>query len=396
MSKKILISLLTLTILLVILYVNSLNAHVLDYEKQYKIVMPEWNLRQEDYESDIKSYVVNVSKINNGTFLITPTAKNQNWGPLENSIQKQSVPSPLLNTASKSWVGKIKNDNSVSISGVWQRGEAGIKVELSGDFVRDNIIRGSAAFKIVLGPGGELPLTWKSEWYLIPSASKESIKISKKISYHGPPANPVKVEAVSILAGISDNLPPIDDRALKNIARQIPSEREDYLRGLDTKTENYVENLLTELTWGEIQYTPGIILILDYLVTVDPSAREHINKSIAVVRDGSYEFFSGISFEELQKVPPYFLILKAKGRISKADWDGLIKASSMMYQFNLATQNVSNEELANTSFDGLIFKISGNLPIQIRQQYYQKSMKLKNYVEASEDVRLKDLYGFKE
>ena len=68
----------------------------------------------------------------------------------------------------------------------------------------------------------------------------------------------------------------------------------------------------------------------------------------------------------------------------------------MMYQFNLATQNVSNEELANTSFDGLIFKISGNLPIQIRQQYYQKSMKLKNYVEASEDVRLKDLYGFKE
>ncbi|MGA1790161.1 MAG: hypothetical protein ACMUIM_01640 [bacterium] len=346
----------------ILLIASPLKAQELDYGKSYLFKLPKLQLRGFDYESEIRSYQVKLSKIDNKTFMIIPVEKVDKWF--------ESREKPYV----RGWLGEKNTHNDVEISGMWTIGEGYAVMELNGNFVEKDALKGNAIMRVGVDASGETPSVYRSDWCLEPEDTKKPIDISNKITYHGPPAKTLPVTVPS--SEEKAKRPPIDDLGIKSLARNKPKLRERFYRASEKnlKLRAYYDKLLSELTWDEIKYTPGILLLVDHLSTLEEVDQKRIANSY--VRDGSVNFFDEISYKELQRTPPLFLILKCIDHMKESDIEGLQEESSRFLKMLDAYKEIPNEELSDLTLTEFIIKISESLPIAFRKSYYKQSLKL--------------------
>lgn len=351
-------------------------AHELDLGKTYRLVMPEWDLRSTDYVADILLMEVVLSEVDEDTFLMMPVEEYyrvmQSWDkPRE-----------------KGFVGEIGTGGSIRITGILGKGEAAISLDLAGSLVRDNVIHGNATARMGHVTDKNPPWIFKSEWALEPVDIGEPYEISGSVTYHGPKIIPKK--ATTSTPEERAKRPVSDDSGIKYIAREEPKERERIYRGIASERKPYYDKLLEELTWDEISYTPGILLLIDHLASLEEVDRGRIAK--AYVRDGSVQFFDGISYEELQKTPPLFAILQVAGRMDQGEVEALRRESDLFDGMYRAYEQIPEDERAELSLHELMVEVSKNLPVNIRKQYFERSEKLQEYVASSRGDDLRPLY----
>jgi hypothetical protein len=361
-----------------------LNANDFNYEKDYTLRLPaDWGIYGEDYETEILSISVNVSKINAKSFLITSKDEDDKEIMLLRSVSQQET---------RGWIGNIDDNGIVRISGLAAKKRfyylAG--VELTGDFVGRDAILGSLTMKVGVGGPEEnnRTLNYSSEWAMEPVDIEEHIIISHKVRYHGPPLEKAKMWAYSIEERAK--WPVNDDSGIKYIAREEPKERERIYRRIASERKPYYDKLLQELTWDEMRYTPGILLLIDHIASLEEADRVRIAK--AYVRDGSVQFFDGISYGELQKTPPLFAILHAAGRMDQGEVEALRRESDVFDGMYRVYEQIPEDDRAELSLHELMVEVSRNLPVNIRKQYLERSEKLQEYVATSRGDDLRPLY----
>jgi hypothetical protein len=319
---------------------------------------------------------VKVSFIDESGFLLVPVREGEWW---VHSLQERK----------RGWVGTIDANGVVEISGVMGTHVSYTIMELTGTFVNENAIKGQAVMRVGTSLL-EAPYVYKSEWGLEPVESAEPLTLSHKVTYHGPPIPVTKMTVPS--AEERAQRPATGDLKVKQFAKLDPHKRDRFYQGLTEDDKQYFDTLLTELTWEEIPYTPGILLLIDHLVTVDEELKQKIAEGY--VRDGSLHFFEPIPYEELQQVPPLFLILYVFEKMPEGDIAGLQEVSSRFVTMLEAYKVIPPEELTDLPLLEFITKLSEQLPEEFRRTYFSQSPKLRNYVAASEDERLKELYPF--
>ena len=140
-----------------------------------------------------------------------------------------------------------------------------------------------------------------------------------------------------------------------------------------------------------MRYAPGILLLIDHLASLEKGDQKRI--ADAYVHAGSVDFFGDTPYEEIQKVPPLFLILRCLDKMNEEDIQGLIESSPRFQIMMLAYESSSPGELTDLSLLEFVIAISKNLPADFRKEYYQQSQKLRNYVRDSESSFLIDLYS---
>lgn len=356
-------------------------AQHLNEETTYSLLLPAFLGRDEDYDAPgIWPYEVKVSYLNGATFLVQPVSEDEQW---VNDLEERNF---------RGWVGTVKQDGAVEISGVIILGNGGgyILVELTGTFVAEDTLKGQAVRRIGDEPP-DFPYVYHCEWGLVPVEREDSLEISLRVTYHGPR---VIIKAVSTSPWEMAQRPVNSDLGIKDLAGEEPHARDRFYKGIPQGRKVYYDNLLTEFAWEEIPYIPGILLLIDHLVTVDEEIKQKIAEGY--VRDGSLHVFDPIPYEDLQQVPPLFLILYVLEKMPEDDIVGLQEVSPRFVTMLDAYKTIPPEELADLPVLEFMIKISEQLPEEFRGTSFQQSPKLWNYVAASEDKRLKELYPFSE
>jgi len=374
--KKIIIFILGIIILCTI----PLYAQNFDYSKSYLFKMPSIELKGKDYEGKIEQYKVSLTEIDNSTFTIIPVVEYGEW--------VKSISDPRV----RGWVGKIGDNNGVKISGLIIGEYSYAILELTGKLLSKDMMKGTGNIRIGFGHPGETPYVSRSEWCLEPEDTAKPLKISKKVTYHGPPLPPP--EKMSTYSPEEKaKFPPIDEYGIKSMARRESDFRERLINKASGKRKMYYKNISTELTWEEIKYTPGILLLIDHLATLAEADQRPIAKGY--IDDKSWDFFGDIPYVELQKVPPLFLILRCLDKMKETDIEGLKKESLRFKEMFDAYNTIPKEKLSTLTLEEFILKVSENLPEDFRKDYYHHSPKLQNYVTSSDDANLKKLYPFR-
>lgn len=360
-------------------YPVLLSAQTLDENTEYFLVLPEIRFEGEDYEAaQIDFYPVTVSSIDNHTFLLRPINEWEYW---MKSLDEQNI---------RGWICTMNPDGIVEISGAMMREEAYVMLELTGRFINEFAIKGLAVIRIGIAFEGESPFVYHSEWELTSLENREPLALSSQVTYHGPPMPLIEMTAPS--PEERDQYPVNTAHGIKRFAGYEPHDRKYFYKGLPEESKTYYDVLLTELTWEEITYTPGILLLLDHLVTIDEKYRQKIAEGS--VSDSSLHFFNPIPYKELQPLPPLYLILFVLDKVPQEDETGLQEVSPRFATMLEAYRTIPAEELADASISTFLITLSEHLPEEFRRSYYAQSPKLRNYVASSEDERLKALYPF--
>jgi len=115
----------------------------------------------------------------------------------------------------------------------------------------------------------------------------------------------------------------------------------------------------------------------------------------AYVEDGSVNFFKGITYEEIQRTPPLFLILKCSDKMKKKDIGGLKNESERFETMFAEYRELPKEDLPEMLLPEFVITVSEALTEGQRKAYYSQSQKLRDYVFGSKNETLKSLYSFK-
>jgi len=367
---------------LILLFAMPLEAHALDYKKNYILRLPEWKLTGNNYETELISRRVNLSKISNKKFLVTPHRKDKD----EKWIRS------LDDVKLGGWIGMLGPNDIVKISGVMVIGYHFAIMELTGEFVNKNAIKGNAVIRIGMGHPAETPFVYHAQWALELEDTKKPLDISKEMVYHGPPVPPPREPKTYSLQERA-KFPPNDARGIKAMASYEANVRERLYKTSSKDIKAYYDKLLSELTWNEIRYAPGILLLIDHLVALEPVDQKRIANMY--VHDGSVDLFSEMTFAQIQEVPPLFLILKSLDSMNEDDIEGLKEVSPRFREMIDAYKEIPHEELATLTVAELVKRISENLSDEFRRQYFQQSQKLHDYVQSSKDDYFRELYPFK-
>ncbi len=153
-----------------------------------------------------------------------------------------------------------------------------------------------------MGMGSSLtPYVYKFEWALEPADTKKPVKLSHRVTYHGPFVPTIKAETST--PEERAKRPITSDGQIKSLAKETDSRERFYKRfPKGSKDKKYYDKLLSELTWDEIKYTPGILLLIDHLATLEKPDQKRIANMY--VKDGSVNFFGDTPYEELRRTPP--------------------------------------------------------------------------------------------
>ncbi len=357
----------------------------LDYSQHYILKFPQLLLEPWDYDAELMNIEVELSPIDARSFKLLPVEEHA-----------FAFFTPQQYPEISGWVGHIESKDTVTISGILARGEVAVLFNLQGTCIFDATtpsqiigLQGVAVFRFNAYDVSSLqnsPLEYHSDWGLEVVESVTHLSLSKRVTYHGPPPESPDVPDFSPDEQVS--LPVTSDTHLKALAGH--PQRDDF-----RKVESYdtlFANILHELTWDEIQFSPGIVLLIDNIAVFTHEKQQYIAQSY--VEDGSLDFFYEISYNTLQKIPPLFLILLARSKMSEEDLTGLTEVSPRFATMIEAYNAIPPEELANVSLAEFLLKISESLPEDFRQAYFEESPKLRNYVAGSDDENLKTLYPF--
>ncbi len=349
----------------------------IDYSKEYQLKIPEITMEARDVHSRIVLHKVRLSETGGDTFLVKPLSKEDLWAT---SLSEQ--------TQKKGFEGRIVSADVVEISGYMGLGEVGAKVILSGHLIGNNVMKGTSVIQILAPDASVSTLEYRSQWALEEVDNKQPIEISNTVTYHGPP--PKSFKATTSTPEERAKWPLQSDAGIKSMASYRVSLRNDLYKYASQDLKVFYNRILEELTWDEIRYTPGILLLIDHLASLEEADRGRIAK--AYVRDGSVQFFDGISYGELQKTPPLFAILHAAGRMDQGEVEALRRESDLFDGMYRAYEQIPEDERAELSLHELMVEVSKNLPVNIRKQYFERSEKLQEYVASSRGDDLRPWY----
>ena len=354
---------------IVALSVISAQALALDYEKDYFLSLPELKLAGEDYEAGLESYQVKLHRIDTKTFLLSPSVvkANEKW---VRSAKETDL---------EGWICKIRRNERIKISGLMIRGFYFAIFELVGVAVSENAWKGKAVIHMGIGQPGETPFVYRSEWALEKEGTGEPVGISKRVTYQGPSVPPPRVPETSSQEERAKR-PLQSDRSIRTMAGYAPKEREKLINSASRGLKEFYEKILAELIWEEIKYTPGILLLIDHLADLEKGDQKRIAN--AYVRDGTVDLFGDIPYEELQRVPPLFLIIFRLDRIQKIDIQGLIEVSPRFRELLRAYKEIPKEEVSELALSEFVLRIYENLSPDHREDFYQRSAKLRRYLES--------------
>ena len=359
-----------------------LEAVELEYNNIYVLKLPMWKLVGEDYVSEILVRGVRLVKKSDHTFVIFPIEDRDN----EKWVKSVNEPTEA------GWVGEIKGGNSVGISGLITLNGDYALLELKGEFVNRTSIRGSGAIRVGIGRPTESPFLYKCEWALEPEQIDEPLEISNRVTYHGPSVPAPREPEITSPADEAKR-PSQSDTSMKRMAAYDRNFRSTLYSQSSIALKKQYDTVLAELTWEEMKYTPGILLLVDHLASLDEEDQRRIAEGY--VRDGSIDFFGDTPYTELQKVPPLFLILKSIDQMNESDIGGLKSSSLRFLKMLKAYQQIPPDELADAALDDFLVRVSEEWPIDLREAYYRDSPKLRAYVESPEGSSLRALYPFK-
>ncbi len=267
-----------------------LKAQNINYDKEYNLRMQACRIDGADYEEEPRFYKMKLSEIGNKLFLLTPVGKATWRGKWLHSVEPEK----------KGWIGAWGKNSAVKIFGILQADEFYTKMELKGSLIAKNTLKGDAVVHVGMGrPKEDTPFVYTSEWALEPADTKNPVKLSHRVTYHGPPLPPPRKPKYSTPEERAKR-PPQGDSGIKTMAGYPPGFRE----GLppDKELDAYYDKLLSELTWDEIKDTPGILLLIDHLATLEKPDQKRIANMY--VKDGSVNFFGDTPYEELRRTPP--------------------------------------------------------------------------------------------
>ncbi len=362
------------------------SAAYMNFNSRYVLKLPKWGnilntpMRAGEYDISFASYPVTLSPAEGESVLITPRKllPGESWERWNNN-----------GTTTKGWLGTIDSQRSIEISGVMIQGYFLGAFELTGTLDERGIAQGDGVFRFMEerpnDPASPYINTFK--WALDLEYNREPVVLSNKIIYHGPRLPPVEIPTFS--SEEMAQYPFTDDLQIKRFAKEEPYTRERFYKGLPQENKEHFDALLTELTWDELPHIPGVLLLINHLAGVEPTYQQTVAEKY--VRDESYSFFGDLSFEELQSVPPLFATLYVQDNMPV---QGLQEASPRFATMLEAYHAVPAEELADLAMQEFIMKISELLPEEFRREYYGQSPKLRAYVTASKDERLRELYPF--
>ena len=354
----------------------SLEAQTLDYNKDYFFKAPIIKDKSISYDSKIKKTRVRLYSVDENTFTINPLSEYKKWFK---SLEEHET---------EGWIGKTNKDNTVTISGVWVAGEGFFVVNAEGSFVDNNVLKGTLKRQLGITAEKLTPFVYESEWCLEPVDTDEILKISTRVAYQGPPSKTIR--ATTSTPEERAKRPIDSDSGIKRFANS--KNRKKFKKIIPKERSCYYENLLKEFAWDEIKYAPGILLLIDHLATLDEVDQKRIAK--AYIDDKSMDFFERISYEEIQKTPPLFMILKCSDKMKKKDIDGLNNESERFGSMFAGYNELPKEDLAEMSLSEFVITMSEQLTENSRKKYYNQSKKLKDYVLGSKDETLKGLYPF--
>ena len=367
-------------VFLMMFFTFPLYAQPLNFSKAYKLYLPEWKeiSSVREYETDISAIKVRLKKIDDETFVVLPVHPNRRWGE---SLEKRGE---------NGLVGKMTDTDRVSIKGVMARGEAAIVLEMEGKFIKPNKIKGQVQAKIGHVAIKKFPYRFRSEWGLQSAGEKGSIDVSRKVVYEGVLRKPMK--ATTSTPEEQAKRPLQSDKSIKTMAKYKKKFRHSLYMCSTKNLQKYYDILLDELFWDEIKYTPGILLLIDHLATLEKVDQKRI--ADAYVRDGSVNFFDGIPYKEIQRTPPLFLILKCSDKMKKKDLDGLKNESERFAAMFTEFSELPKEDLSEMTPSEFMIAVSEALTEEQRKAYYSQSPKLRDYVSAAKDQTLKAFYPF--
>ena len=332
-----------------------------------------------NHNANIKSYRVRLSKIDDNSFELIPLP-----GETYDRWVKE-----LKEPLQTGWSGEISSDKVVNINGVIGYGFAFTIMEFTGSHISDGVVKGKVIMKAGFGNSIEPVYDFKTEWALFPVDLKGDIDISNQVIYDGPPM-PEPYWPEMITKEEEAKRPMQSDRGVRRFASHPVQARQRFYDRLKGSHKAFYDRLLSELTWEEIKYTPGILLLIDHLATLDKEDQERI--AAAYVRDGSVDFFGGTPYEKLQQVPPLLLMLRCLNKMKPEDVQGLTEESPRFQTMREAYESIPSARLADTSLRQFVTTISERLPEAFRKEYYSQSPKLRDYVKESGSSALRDLY----
>jgi len=146
-------------ILLIVFFIDGgvTFAQTIDYTKNYIIKFPDLDREiAESFETKIVSFPVQLSKINDKSFMLIPPS-----GKIYDRWMK-SVDEPEV----KAWLMEIESDDVIKIVGMMGQGEGMLTFELIGSYIASGAIKGNG--KITPGLGiQKMPYFYKIEWALV-------------------------------------------------------------------------------------------------------------------------------------------------------------------------------------------------------------------------------------
>ena len=370
-------------ILLIVFFIGGgvTFAQKFDYTKNYIIKLPDLDREiAENFETQIVSFPVQLSKINDKSFMLTPPS-GKTYDRWMKSVDEPEV---------KAWLMEIESDDVIKIIGMMGQGEGMLTFELIGSYTTSGAIKGNGTITPGLGIQ-KMPYFYKIEWALVPEDFKEKLEISNQLVYDGPSA-PAPSWPEMTTKEEEAKRPFQSDRSIKRFASHSEKERERFYNRLKGSHKAFYDNLLSEFPWDEMRYAPGILLLIDHLASLEKGDQKRI--ADAYVRDGSVDFFGDTPYEEIQKVPPLYLILRCLDKMNEEDIQGLIESSPRFQIMMQAYESSSPGELTDLSLLEFVIAISKNLPADFRKEYLQQSQKLRDYVHGSGNSALRSIYPF--
>ena len=332
-----------------------------------------------DYEAEVVEFRFTASKVEDGVVLVRERQHGK-WFHLTPSGDRAS-----------GWLAQVLDDARLHLKGTMSCSEFNWRADLVGVPSGNGCWRGTG--EMAYGVGASLdkfPFVYRVEWSLCPGSSRDVPKISKKVKYAGPPL-PKRFARVAPPPTVTAL--PASDLTIKSLSYGSARLRESMVKSRPLKVQEYIQALLRELTWEEVRYMPGIILMMDWLADTPQEDRRLTARSD--VRDGSSDWFDVTTYEELRRVPPPFVLVKCYSKLSEEQISKLRKASAKLDAILTEAQKLGERAQSAGAIDQVMANVLAEMSAAHRDAYFALSAKLRNYVRESGNSHLRSLFPAK-
>ncbi len=140
-------------------------------------------------------------------------------------------------------------------------------------------------------------------------------------------------------------------------------------------------------TWKELRFIPDAVFLTRDMTKVPMDLREKIINGY--IRDGSRDWFSDMSFEQLHAVPNPFLLTACLPHMKAEDAAAL--AETERVGKILKTAELKPSEITGLSIPQVIYSMLAKLPTNELQPYVDSLPKMRAYLYSTSDYDLQEL-----